>query len=1548
MASPELPLTHPRRPVPAMCRSIPYVSKCDRNHDLMKYCQTLSLSSLWIAALLMITALPTSAQHAERTAGFNHRIMLTLDDPAPERAAGVAVTRSDPMTDEGRVHGVFVEVHEAADLPEELRVSPQGRTLAEGYVRGGWISPPVAVPAEGADPFLGIAASWDADTPEPALVDIDFRTSADGRIWDSWIHSGYDSHTKADSERYHSNLIFADAQTRYIQYRMTVQRHESGEAPVLRDLILHFISPGATPDHIEDEIRRHRPGERRQRTGLPSRSDTANALHADERTSTPTGDEPVVYPLPEYVDRTIWGATLGLSNTASRSVTNVTHLIVHHSAGNTTSSDFAAVVRGYWNFHVNGRNWADIGYNWLVDANGVVYQGRAFNLDGNKDVIGAHFSGHNANTMGICVIGNYNNTMPTGEALLRLNEMLAWKASELEIDPLGRAQHYSPGGHIHRISGHRDSGIYTDCPGHQLYAFLPEVRQEVFDLLEDFYAPVDYHIPPRDQENGFETLAEAITWVNTVDELTSNIRFILTDDLDETGENLNLTRNFHPNTQLQIVPEAGTSPVITLDHPFVIGSAYVTVDGLPDHDGTGGSGGASTSGVTDASTNGTSLTFHYTGDHEPGSVLHIPSSSQHIRLRNLAFTRDVGLSHLPTAIATGTDTGEAGPANITVTGNTVGSDTAPFGMAVHVAAGIPSLMSLTGNTMHTRAGAIVFSSQGFDVEIRDNRIHNTGDGLETASAMTLRGGRFTIENNEMTVREPADDPGKRHGVHIEQVWNDYLLANNMIRVIPGDGASGLTTMVSGIHVDTDYQGSSGEVLIYHNSVHLEGHAGGASSGLRLTGEHGGGAFVDVRNNIFVNAAGNADGPEGALGLFSDSGIGWFAEANNWHVQDGVPLGYVNDQLITTLEDFRTATGDDLVANVPVAFVFGEEGLPLLLGEASKGDPALTGRGVPDVVPTDMLGNTRHPVFPYMGVHEPEPSLTPMLSGDYHIPQGEHERGYATLAEAFTDLNTNGAEGDFRFLIHDDLDETGAPLHLRRGDLSSGTRMRIVSAVPGSTVRIAHPLSIENTSFVTIDGGEERSLRFHLEDTESEKAILIAGTSTAVTLRDLDITHESGTGLQAAGVQVRRGDGYVDVPQDVRLEGLHIGSAEHPFRDGIRLIGNDDPVSRTRTDVTDSYIFASHRGISNFFGENNVFQGNVIEITGHHPDPEWYSGMELIGVRNSNIRGNRIFISGINTSTPVYSAGVNIGGNEGQHTLVNNMISITGEFENRGASQENRLYGVAVHRKGQGERYNLFHNTIHLGATGQTGRTAAIGWEDVEPGTEPASFFIINNIFTNRHGQESQGAYAWLWAAGEFRAVRSNLLDVAPGANIGRFEGDEAATLEDWQQLSGVDLNSRTAFVHYRSDRDLRLGRESEGDNRLAGSFLPAIRTDIFGNDRNAEAPYKGAWESLAKILTEADRQDAVAGVPTDFYLGQNHPNPFNPVTQIRYDLPEDAKVRLEVFTVTGQRIVTLVEGHRQAGSHTVSFDASRLASGVYVYRIQAGSFIATRQMTLIK
>jgi hypothetical protein len=116
-------------------------------------------------------------------------------------------------------------------------------------------------------------------------------------------------------------------------------------------------------------------------------------------------------------------------------------------------------------------------------------------------------------------------------------------------------------------------------------------------------------------------------------------------------------------------------------------------------------------------------------------------------------------------------------------------------------------------------------------------------------------------------------------------------------------------------------------------------------------------------------------------------------------------------------------------------------------------------------------------------------------------------------------------------------------------------------------------------------------------------------------------------------------------------------------------------------------------------------------------------------------------------------------------------------------------------------------------------------------------------------------------------------------------------------------------------------------------------------------------ETRITIVAGADRPPAPpgefaggppGGTPSGFALGRNYPNPFNPATRIEYSLPEGAHVRLTVGTVLGEEVRTLVDEYQPAGTKSLTFDASDLPSGVYICRMQAGDFTASRKMMLMR
>ncbi|MFD4262793.1 peptidoglycan recognition protein [Streptomyces sp. NPDC058534] len=196
--------------------------------------------------------------------------------------------------------------------------------------------------------------------------------------------------------------------------------------------------------------------------------------------------KPYVGARPSITTRHGWGADEGLREKGFVYTKKVKAAFVHHSAtgNNYRCSQAPSVIRSIYRYHVHSTGWRDLGYNFLVDKCGNIYEGRAGGVS--KAVLGAHTLGFNSNSMGIAVLGTYSDRKPSSAAVKAIARLTAWKLGIYGMNPDGKTYLKSGGGNLYRkgknvrlnvISGHRD-GFATNCPGRLLYGKLDTSRSK--------------------------------------------------------------------------------------------------------------------------------------------------------------------------------------------------------------------------------------------------------------------------------------------------------------------------------------------------------------------------------------------------------------------------------------------------------------------------------------------------------------------------------------------------------------------------------------------------------------------------------------------------------------------------------------------------------------------------------------------------------------------------------------------------------------------------------------------------------------------------------------------------------------------------------------------------------------------------------------------------------------------------------------------------------------------------------------------------------------
>jgi hypothetical protein len=202
---------------------------------------------------------------------------------------------------------------------------------------------------------------------------------------------------------------------------------------------------------------------------------------------------------PPIITRTMWGADELLRRNHPRYAPSIRLVIVHHTATSNayTPDQATAIVRGIDVYHVQTNGWDDIGYNFLIDRFGRVYEGRYGGMT--RNVIGAHALGFNRGSVGIAVIGNFMTAKPASAAVQSLEKLIAWRLDLAHVDPTSTLTYLSGGSErwragapvkLRAVSGHRDTGS-TSCPGTYLYAQLPTIARVARSIgLPKLFAPV--------------------------------------------------------------------------------------------------------------------------------------------------------------------------------------------------------------------------------------------------------------------------------------------------------------------------------------------------------------------------------------------------------------------------------------------------------------------------------------------------------------------------------------------------------------------------------------------------------------------------------------------------------------------------------------------------------------------------------------------------------------------------------------------------------------------------------------------------------------------------------------------------------------------------------------------------------------------------------------------------------------------------------------------------------------------------------------------------
>jgi hypothetical protein len=361
-----------------------------------------------------------------------------------------------------------------------LQVRPDGALELKPPLSGLGVVGTYVTPVATAEfPFTHLVARWSGDVPAGTNLVVEMRARRQGGDWTPWTAvfdpqstdapDGPQNRLQVEDAIFGENLLaLRDGQK--MQARVTFVSAHPQLSPVLHSLDLIYLDASQGP----------------------------TAATAAKQAKVTVSKELSGVPSPPIIPRSAWGANEAWM-TWPPQYSPVRKIVVHHTVTENDEPDPAATVRAIYYYHAIVRGWGDIGYNFLVDRFGNIYEGRS----GGLDVIGGHAYGYNVGSLGIGNLGTFGNAegsvSPSQEMLDSISALSAWTGSRRLFHPQASSLFYDR--YTPNITGHRDYGI-TACPGDYMVNDLPSIRDTAWALLDSYTA--DYLVrwgnhatPPR-------------------------------------------------------------------------------------------------------------------------------------------------------------------------------------------------------------------------------------------------------------------------------------------------------------------------------------------------------------------------------------------------------------------------------------------------------------------------------------------------------------------------------------------------------------------------------------------------------------------------------------------------------------------------------------------------------------------------------------------------------------------------------------------------------------------------------------------------------------------------------------------------------------------------------------------------------------------------------------------------------------------------------------------------------------------------------------------